>query len=160
MDYLIGVSGTIKIKQKRGFLSFNERSVFHKVAIVSAGTSPCLASSSVQVEVGVSLCLGCGGGERMQRKEKDQVSGGPGALEAQGNCVGTTGAGLWQRVPSACCTSYRVSSSWKIQEQVWIPQGKLCGSCVLSVAPTRSNAVLSLDLRCLNQLQLEAASQH
>lgn len=106
MDNLIGISGIITIKQKCVFLSFNECSVFHKVAVVSAGTSLCLASSSVQVEGGVSLCLGCGGGERMQRKEKDQVSGGPGALEAQGNCMGSTGTGLWQRVPSACCTSY------------------------------------------------------
>lgn len=94
MDNLIGVNGIVKIKQECGLLSFNERSVFHKVGTVSVGTSLCLVSSSVCVGAGVSLCLWCGGGERMQRKGEDQVSGGPGALKAQGSCVGTTGTGL------------------------------------------------------------------
>lgn len=86
MDNLIGINGIIRLTEACGLLSFNECSVFHQVAIVSAGTLLSLFSSSALVGVGVSLCLGCGGAERMQRKEKDQISGGPGVLKAQGNC--------------------------------------------------------------------------
>lgn len=52
---------------------------------------------------GGRFMLLCGGGEMM---EEDQVLGGLGALEAQGNLVGTAEKGLerglWQRETSAC----------------------------------------------------------
>ena len=56
--------------------------------------------------MGVSLCFYVVGGEMMQMKKEDQVLGGLGALEAQGNLVGTTETGLegglWRQVTSAC----------------------------------------------------------
>lgn len=160
MDYLIGVSGTIKFKQKRGFLSFNERSVFHKVAVVSAGTSPCLASSSVQVEVGVSLCLGCGGGERMQGRRRIRY------LEAlvHWKLKVTVWAPQEQDSGSECLLPAVPLTECLPAGRSRSKSGSHKESCVgppsvLSVAPTRSNAVLSLDLRCLNQLVLGSSFQ-
>lgn len=160
MDNLIGINSIIKIKQECGLLGFNECSVFHQVAVVSAGTSLSLASSSARWEWG-SLCawdvVGLKGWKGRRRISYQEAL-------VHWKIKVTVWVSQEQDSGSKCLlpdggTPYWGSSSWKIHEQTWIPRGKLCESHGLSVAPTRSNAVLSLDLKCLSQLVLGSSFQ-
>lgn len=86
----------------------------------------------------------------MQIMEEDQVFGGLGVLEVQGNLSGTTETGLEcglrQQVTSACLLAGCLPVIGK-------PESR--GDMLHSVALIRSNAVLTLDLQCPNCLVLE-----
>lgn len=85
-----------------------------------------------------------------------QVLGGLCALEAQGSLVGTAEMGLAASdfyLPKRPLDGYLPVVCLKTQEQAQVRQRH-----VVFLAHARSNAGLSLDLRCLNQLVLGSSS--
>lgn len=102
------------------------------------------------------------GGETVQMLEEDQVLGGLSALGSSRQPCGhhrngTPAQTLAARdfclpeIPLTGCLPVVFLKTW---EQAQVPQRHPA----LSLAPARSNAVLSLDLRCLSQLVLGSTS--